>query len=100
MSTPYTTLKIAVVAPIPSASVNTAAAVKAGWRNKRRTVRRSSDAIERRFVLIAALLDRSQLDAARNAVDGAVLDLDRDGAHHRRARFRAHAGELDLHACL
>ena len=44
-----------------SARVNTAAAVKAGWRSKRRTVRRSSDAIERRFVLIAALLEGSQL---------------------------------------
>jgi len=37
ISTEYTTLKIAVVAPMPSASVSTAANVKAGRRAKPRS---------------------------------------------------------------
>ncbi len=41
-TTPYTTLKIAVVAPAPSASVSTATVVKLGWRNSERIATRRS----------------------------------------------------------
>src|SRR3954454_10666558 len=41
--TPLTTLKIAVLAPIPSPSVRTATTEKSGARNRRRTVRPGRD---------------------------------------------------------
>ena len=56
ISTPYTTLKIAVVAPIPSASVNTAAAVKPGWRRRPRTAWRKPEELNRAIVLMRCTL--------------------------------------------
>src|SRR5688572_8653304 len=94
------TPKMAVVAPSPSASVSTAAAVKLGLRSRLRNERRKSEELQKGDGVITAPPRGSPLYAARDAVDGAVLGLDRDGTHHWRAGLRAHARELHVHAGL